>query len=130
MMIFTNEATGWEVRPVSVLRTFLQLLAPFSPHLAEELWDLLHQPRGTAAPSLTYAPWPSFDPALLVEDSLEIPVQVNGKLREVIRVPAAATNAELEAAALKAEKVQPFLAGKTVRKVIVVPRKLVNIAAS
>lgn len=83
-----------------------------------------------ASPSLTYAPWPAFDPALLVEDSLEIPVQVNGKLREVIRVPIASTNAELEAAALQAEKVQPFLAGKTVRKVIVVPRKLVNIAAS
>ena len=130
MMIFVNEATGWEVRPVSVLRTFLQLLAPFSPHLAEELWDLLHRAAGSASPSLTYAPWPAFDPALLVEDSLEIPVQVNGKLREVIRVPIAATNAELEAAALQAEKVQPFLAGKTVRKVIVVPRKLVNIAAS
>jgi len=72
-------------------------------------------------------PWPQFDPALLVEDTMEIPVQVSGKLRDVIRVPVGATQAELEAAALKAEKAQPFLAGKTVRKIIVVPRKLVNI---
>ena len=67
------------------------------------------------------------DPAFLVEDTLEIPVQVNGKLRDVIRVPASASKADLEAAALKAEKAQPFLAGKTVRKIIVVPRKLVNV---
>ncbi len=76
---------------------------------------------------MTYAPWPQFDPALLVEDTLEIPVQVNGKLRDVIKVPADADNAELEAAAKCAEKVKPFLEGKTIKKVIVVPKKLVNI---
>ena len=78
--------------------------------------------------SLAYAPWPKFDPALLVEDTLEIPVQVNGKLRDVIKVPANADNAALEAAAKASEKVKPFLAGKTIKKVIVVPKKLVNIA--
>ena len=77
--------------------------------------------------ALAYAPWPAFDPALLVEDTIEIPVQVNGKLRDVIRVAATASNAEIEAAALKAEKAQPFLAGKTVKKIIFVPKKLVNI---
>ena len=126
MMMFVNEAMTWQTRPVSVFRTFLQLLAPFAPHIAEELWEKLH-PVG-AVPSLGYAPWPVFDPALLIEDTLEIAVQVNGKLRDVIRVPATATPAELEAAALAAEKAKPFLEGKTIKKVIVVPRKLVNIA--
>ena len=79
---------------------------------------------------MPYAPWLKFDPALLVEDTLEIPVQVNGKLRDVIRVPANADNAALEAAAMSSEKVQPFLAGKTIKKIIVVPKKLVNIAVA
>ncbi len=136
LMVFVNEANTWSVRPVAVLRPFLQLLAPFAPHLAEELWDKLHAafPSKDSAPggrpSLTYAPWPEYDPALLVEDTLEIPVQVNGKLRDRIVVPAGATREELERAALAAPKVQPFLAGKTVKKVIVVPGKLVNLAVS
>ena len=129
MMIFVNEAMAWPMKPWSVLRDFLLLLAPFSPHLAEELWEKLHALRADPAgiPSLSYAAWPQFDPARLVEDTLEIPVQVNGKLRDVIRVPAGATNAELEEAAKAAEKAQFFLAGKTVKKVIVVPKKLVNL---
>jgi leucyl-tRNA synthetase len=130
MMIFANEALNWQVKPASVLATFLQLLAPFSPHLAEELWERLHNHLGKAVPSLTYAPWPAFDPALLVEDSYELPVQVNGKLRDVLRVANDATNAQLEALALAAEKAQPFLAGKTVRKIIVVPKRMVNIVVA
>src|SRR5262249_7599435 len=82
---------------------------------------------GQLSTSLSYQPWPKFDPALLVEDTLEIPVQVNGKLRDVIKVPANAAQADIEAAAKKAEKVQPFIDGKTIKKVIVVPKKLVNI---
>ena len=151
MMVFVNDAITWETKPVSVLRDFLILLAPFAPHLAEELWGKLNiehppssdfgatSPTSLAAPerseggniehpiSLTYAPWPKFDPALLVEDTLEIPVQVNGKLRDVIRVPANADNATVEAAAKASEKARQFIAGKTIRKVIVVPKKLVNI---
>ncbi len=131
MMVFVNEAMTWEARPTSVLRTFLQLLAPFAPHLAEELWDKLHTATGVApTPSLSYAEWPNFDPALLVEDTLEIAVQVNGKMRDVIRVPAAATQAEIEAAALVAEKARSFIEGKTVKKVIVVPKKLVNVVVA
>jgi leucyl-tRNA synthetase len=130
MMIFANEALNWQVKPASVLATFLQLLAPFSPHLAEELWERLHNHLGKAVPSLTYAPWPTFDPALLVEDSYELPVQVNGKLRDVLRVANDASNAQLEALALAAEKAQPFLAGKTVRKIIVVPKRMVNIVVA
>ncbi len=129
MMVFSNEANTWQNKPVSVLKPFLQLLAPFAPHLAEELWARLHSTFGQIAPSLTYAPWPKFDAALLIENEIEIPVQVNGKLRDVIKVPLTATNAELEALALKNEKVQQFVAGKTIKKVIVVPKKLVNIVA-
>ncbi len=131
MMVFVNEAMTWETKPVAVLRTFLQLLAPFAPHLAEELWAKLNVQRSTfnvqRFESLSYAPWPSYDPALLVEDTLEIPVQVNGKLRDVIKVPADADKAVLEATALAAEKVKAFTDGKTVKKIIVVPQKLVNI---
>jgi len=125
LMVFTNEAMTWETKPVSVLRSFLQLLAPFAPHIAEELWDKLNGGRAT---SLVYAPWPAFDPALLVEDTLEIPVQVNGKLRDVIKIPATADNAAIEAAAKASEKVKLFIDGKTIKKVIIVPEKLVNIA--
>jgi leucyl-tRNA synthetase len=127
MMVFVNEANGWQTRPFSVMRTFLQLLAPFAPHLAEELWARLHRTFGQNPPSLGYAAWPSYDPALLVESEIEIPVSVNGKHRDVIRVSADADNATIEAAARRAEKAQPFLEGKTVRKVIIVPKKMVNI---
>ena len=131
MMVFVNDAITWETKPVSVLREFLILLAPFAPHLAEELWGKLNIEHRTSntehRTNLSYAPWPRFDPALLVEDTLEIPVQVNGKLRDVIKVPANADNAAVEAAAKASEKVQQFMAGKTIKKVIVVPKKLVNI---
>jgi leucyl-tRNA synthetase len=130
MMVFVNEANTWTTRPVNVMKTFLQLLAPFAPHLSEELWARLHSAFGQKPPSLTYSVWPRFDPALLVEDTLEIPVQVNGKLRDVIHIAATATPAEMEAAALKAEKAQPFLEGKAVKKVIVVPKRMVNIVVA
>jgi len=141
MMVFVNDAITWETKPVPVLRDFLILLAPFAPHVAEELWEKLstvHSPqpartgdRGLrTGDSLSYARWPKFEPALLVEDTLEIPVQVNGKLRDVIKVSVTATPAELETLALKNEKVQPYIAGKTIRKVIVLPKKLVNIVVA
>ena len=142
LMVFVNEAMTWETKPVTVLRDFLILLQPFAPHLAEELWfkvqsskfnvteaggnKTLNLKPGTLN-SLSYQPWPKFDPALLVESEIEIPVQVNGKLRDVIKVPANADNAALEAAARASEKVQSFITGKTVKKVIVVPKKLVNL---
>jgi leucyl-tRNA synthetase len=130
LMVFINEAMTWETKPVSVLRDFLVLLQPFAPHIAEELWAKLHATPSTQhEATLSYAAWPKFDAALLVEDTLEIPVQVNGKLRDVIKVPASASQADLEAAARASEKVKPFLVGKTIRKVIVLPKKLVNIVA-
>jgi leucyl-tRNA synthetase len=127
MMVFVNEAMTWQAKPLPVMKTFLQLLAPFAPHLAEELWARLHSTFGQIPPSLTYAPWPKFEAALLVENELEMPVQVNGKFRDVIKVAADADHATLEAAARAAEKVQPFLAGKLVKKVIIVPKKMVNL---
>jgi leucyl-tRNA synthetase len=130
LMMFINEAITWETKPISVLRSFLILLQPFSPHLAEELWQKLARLDSSQAMALAYAPWPKFDPVLLVEDTIEIPVQVNGKLRDVIRVPVNASQAELEAAALKAEKVQPFISGKKIIKVIVIPKKMVNIVVA
>jgi leucyl-tRNA synthetase len=120
----------------------LILLAPFAPHIAEEIWEKLssvHSPQSTVRTgdsglvtrdSLSYASWPKFDPALLVEDTLEIPVQVNGKLRVVIKVPANATQADLEAAAKNSAEVKPFIDGKTIKKIIVVPKKLVNIVVA
>ena len=127
LMVFVNDAITWETKPASVLREFLILLAPFAPHLAEELWAKLSTISSPPSTSLAYAPWPRFDPTLLVESEIEIPVQVNGKLRNVIKVPANADNAAIEAAAKASEKAQQFIAGKTIKKVIVVPKKLVNL---
>ena len=124
MMVFVNEAIAWEVKPVAVLRTFLQLLQPFAPHVAEELWAKLP---GAEPIALAYAPWPKYDPALLVETEIELPVQVNGKFRDVIKVPADADNATIEAAAKSSVNVQQFVGGKPIKKLIIVPKRMVNI---
>jgi len=129
MMVFVNDAITWETKPASVLREFLILLQPFAPHIAEELWQKLSANSHLPSANLAYAPWPKFDAALLVENEIEIPVQVNGKLRDVIKVSVNATPAELEALALANEKARPYYEGKTIKKIIVVPKKLVNIAA-
>jgi len=129
LMVFVNEAMTWERRPLAILRHFLLLLQPFAPHVAEELFAKLDRRKaGDAAPSsLAYEPWPKYNPALLVEATLEIPVQVNGKLRDRIVINADATQQEIEKAALACEKVKPFIEGKAIKKIIVVPKKLVNI---
>jgi len=127
MMVFINEANTWQTKPQLVMKTFLQLLAPFAPHLAEELWARLHSTFGLRPSSLAYEPWPTFDVALLVESEIEIPVSVNGKMRDVMKVPADADNTTLEAAALTSEKVKAFIDGKVIKKIIVVPKKMVNI---
>ena len=121
LMEFTNAFTAMDVRPKSAMETFALLLAPLAPHLAEELWQLLGH-----GETLAYDPWPTFDPALLKDDEVEIPVQVNGKLRAVVVVPADADRGDLEKAALEDEKIAAQLDGKTIKKVIVVPGKLVN----
>jgi leucyl-tRNA synthetase len=126
LMVFINEAMTWPARPAAVLREFLVLLQPFAPHLAEELWSRLNAATGKPNSSLAYAAWPQFDPALLVEDTVEIPVQVNGKLRDVLKVSVTLPPAELEALAKASVKVKPFIEGKAIKKVIVIPKRLVN----
>ena len=86
------------------------IASPFAPHIAEELWARLHSTFGQTAPSLAYASWPKFDAALLVESEIEIPVQVNGKFRDTIKVAVEADNATIEAAAKASEKAQQFIA--------------------
>ena len=127
LMVFTNEAMTWEVKPASFLREFLILLQPFAPHVAEELWQKLSTLNSQPSTNLAYSPWPKFDPALLVESEIEIPLQVNGKLRAVIKVSVTATQPELEALALAHEEVKPFIEGKTIKKVIFVPKRLLNL---
>jgi len=127
MMVFINEAMTWQNKPLPVMKTFLQLLAPFAPHVAEELWQKLHSTFGQVAPSLAYAPWPKFDAALLVESEIELPVQVNGKFRDTIKIAVDADNVTIEVAAKASEKVQQFTAGKAIKKVIIVPKRMVNL---
>jgi leucyl-tRNA synthetase len=122
MMEFTNHLTKLEVRPRSVLEPFSLILSPFAPHLAEELWQALGHKN-----TLAYEPWPNYDPALTKADEIEVPVQVNGKIRAKLTVPADVTDAALREAALQDARVIESLGGKAPRKVIVVPRKLVNI---
>ena len=105
-----------------LLTTLVLLIAPFAPYLAAEMWEELG---GEGA--VLRAPWPRSNPNLAKEDELEIPVQVNGKLVNVIRVPAGSSNDVVQATALADEKVQSRIAGKTVAKVIVVPNKTVNL---
>ncbi len=127
MMIFVNHFTGVTPRPVSAIRTLLQVLNPFAPHLACELWDTLNQRFPGPQGDLADQPWPAYDPQFLVEDEVELVLQVNGKIRDKIVVQLDAKNAEIEAAAMASPKIQEWTAGKPVRKVIVVPGKLVNI---
>lgn len=125
MMIFLNEATPKEGQKQSRLtqsqaERFVLLLAPFAPHIGEELWSRLGH-HGT----LAYEPWPVYDEAKLVADTVEVPVQVNGKKRAVINVPAAADNAEYERLARLA--VAEHLEGKEIKKVVVVPKRMVSV---
>ena len=129
-MVFVNDAITWEIKPVSVMRDFLVLLQPFAPHLTEELWAKLNASLGATASSLSYVAWPKWNPEFLIENTLDIPIQVNGKLRDVLKVATNIPQADLEAAALASEKVKPYLEGKTIKKVIVVPEEaLVNVVA-
>lgn len=121
MMELTN--TMYELGTTDeALRTLILLLSPFTPHIAEELWQKLGNKETIAKES-----WPSYDPKLIEERELTIAVQVNGKLRDSIAIPADATDEEIKSKAQASEKVATFLAGKTIIKVILVPKKLVNI---
>jgi leucyl-tRNA synthetase len=103
------------------------LLNPFAPHLSSELWETLAAKFPAISANITEQKWPSHDERLLVENEIEIVLQVNGKFRDKITVPLDASDAALQSAALANKKVQNAVAGRPVRKVIVVPKKLVNI---
>ncbi|MBA4019300.1 MAG: leucine--tRNA ligase [Pirellula sp.] len=121
MMEFTNFYTGCEVRPREAMEKIVLLLSPLAPHIAEELWELLGHPE-----TLAYEPWPTFDEAKIRESTIEIPVQILGKVRGRIIVPADADDAAIEAAARADEKIAPLLEGKTIVKTIIAQKRLVN----
>lgn len=130
MMIFVNAFTNVETIAVSAMRTFLIVLNPFAPHISSELWERLSAEFSDSRGDITEQSWPAYDETLLVEDEVEIVIQINGKLRDRIKMPIGATEEELKVVALSNPKIQDRIAGKTVRKVIVVPKKLVNIVVT
>ncbi|MGW8957028.1 leucine--tRNA ligase [Paenibacillus sp. NPDC055715] len=124
LMIFTNDAYKADRLPRTAMENFVQMLSPLAPHLAEELWQLLGH-----SESITYAAWPAYDEAWTVDAEVEIVVQVNGKIVQRATIAKDLDAKAMEAFALSLDNVQQALAGKTVRKVIAVPGKLVNIVA-
>ncbi|MBU7447135.1 MULTISPECIES: leucine--tRNA ligase [Lactiplantibacillus] len=125
MMVFVNEAYKVDDLPIIYIEGFVKLLSPIAPHLCEELWSLLGHDD-----TITYAAWPTYDESKLVEDTVEVVLQVNGKVRSHAKVAKDMGKDELEKLALADDKIQEFTAGKTVRKVIAIPGKLVNVVAN
>ncbi|MFP6576380.1 MAG: leucine--tRNA ligase [Pirellulaceae bacterium] len=121
LMEFVNHFTGSQTRPQSAMERFVLLLAPLAPHLGEELWQILGHDE-----SLAYEPWPTYDEAMTQDDVLEIPVQIQGKVRTKLAVPADTDQATLEEIARNDANVLQWLEGKEIIKVIVVPKRLVN----
>jgi len=125
MMVFVNEAYKAETLCYEYVEGFVQLLAPIAPHVSEELWEVLGNKDG-----ISYVAWPTFDEAALVENEIEMVIQVNGKVRSKVTVALNEDKAIIEKLAMEDALVQDFISGKTIRKVIVVPNKLVNIVAN
>ncbi len=125
LMVFINECYKVDQIPKDYAEGFVKLLYPITPHICEELWEKLGHDD-----TITYEPWPDYDETKLVEDEVEIVLQVMGKVRSKVNVPRDITKEEMEKIALEDEKIQQWIEGKTVRKVIVVPGKLVNIVAN
>ena len=132
MMVLTNAFTQTEIRPVTALVTFLKVLSPFAPHLAEELYAIVRSqfPQHVPAGFVADVVWPTYDPAALIDDEIEIVIQVNGKRRDSFTVPVNTAKEEIEKQALASPRVAEFTVGLTIRKVIYVPGKLVNIVAN
>jgi leucyl-tRNA synthetase len=121
MMEFVNHFSRLEKRPKSCMESFVLLLSPFAPHIAEELWMVLGHP-----PAVSLHPWPTFDPKALIEEVIEIPVQVNGKVRSKIQVPRESDPAAVEAIARGNDRVQAALDGKEVIKTLVIPGRMIS----
>ena len=122
MMIFVNAFTNAEVLPTLVMRTFLVLLNPFAPHLSSELWEKLKFPG-----EITAQKWPTYDERCLVEDEVEMVIQVNGKVRDRMMMSLTASEDEVKSAALAVPKIGQLTEGKQIRKIVVIPKKLVNV---
>ena len=125
MMVFINEAYKVDKVNKTFVEGFVKLLHPIAPHLGEELWNRLGHEK-----TIAYEPWPTYDEAKLVEDEVEVVLQVMGKVRSKLNVAKDISKEELETLALNDEKIKQWIDGKTVRKVIVIPGKLVNIVAN
>ena len=125
LMIFVNEAYKADALPVEYMNGFLQLLAPIAPFVSEELWERMGHTE-----SISHVSWPTYDEKELVEDEIEVIFQVNGKLKAKVIVPHDMSKEELEEVAMNHEQIKANIEGKTVRKVIAVPNKLVNIVAN
>ncbi|OTP24759.1 MULTISPECIES: leucine--tRNA ligase [Enterococcus] len=125
LMVFVNEAYKVDALPYEYIEGFVQLLAPIAPHIGEELWAILGNEQ-----DLSYAPWPTYDEAALIEDEVEVVFQINGKVRAKASVARDLSKEELEKTAMDDDSIKEQLDGKTIRKVIVVPNKLVNIVAN
>ncbi len=126
LMVFVNEAYKVDGLPVDYVKGFIQLLAPIAPHMGEELWQRVTQ----STESISYEPWPTYDEEKLVSDEIEVVFQINGKVRGKANASRSISKEDLEALALSNENIQQHLEGLTVRKVIVIPGKLVNIVAN
>ncbi|HIY57398.1 MAG TPA: leucine--tRNA ligase [Candidatus Tetragenococcus pullicola] len=125
LMVFVNEAYKVDVLPFEYMEGFVQLLAPITPHLGEELWEILGNTEG-----ISYVPWPTYDETQLQEEEVQLVLQVNGKVRAKLNVAVDTGKDELEKLALNNELIKKHIEGKSIRKVIVVPNKLVNIVAN
>ncbi len=124
LMVFVNEAYKVDDLPVEYMRGFVKMIAPIMPHMAEELWSQFGE-----SDTITYQSWPTYDPKALVEDEVEMIVQVNGKVRAKIKMAKDTDRDEAQQLALANEHVKKFTDGKDIKKVIVVPNKIVNIVA-
>ncbi|WP_304652060.1 leucine--tRNA ligase [uncultured Ligilactobacillus sp.] len=125
LMVLVNEFYKADSLPLEYVEGLVKLISPITPHMAEELWTLLGH-----VGSIAYAKWPTYDESKLVEDTVEIVVQVNGKIKQHLNVSRTASKEELEELALNDEKIKTELEGKTIRRVIAVPGKLVNVVAN
>ena len=125
MMVFINDCYKQDKLSKAYVEGFVKMLSPIAPHISEELWAKLGHDD-----TIAYEEWPTFDPSLLVDNEVEIVIQVNGKLKEKTKVSKDLSKEEMEQFALEIDKVKQAIEGKTVRKVIAVPQKLVNIVAN
>ena len=124
LMVFVNEAYKADDLPAEYMQGFIKMISPVMPHVAEELWSQFG-----ISDTIAYQPWPKYDPAALVENEVEMILQVNGKVRAKIKMAKDTPKEEAEKQALANDHVQKFTAGKDIKKVIVVPNKIVNIVA-